>query len=425
MRKSSKRNIHLYFGKEVNILYHLISLFFIVGYGLDLVFNFRILPKGLVIADIIALAIITVAYVLSLKGTIEKTTSAIVIIYSSTIILILAYFYLLITEQFSWHIILQDFITIPPLIFSMGFIVNKRNMLALGTIFVVAYPLVMYFSPSKQLHNSALFVAVMIFGAMIAMLIFIRSLENSIAENEKIREEISRKNKELLELNNQRTKLFSVIAHDLRNPIGSALNISSFLLEDEHPPDEQKELAGLIYKQNKKAYELLESLLNWAKNEQGFTGLQQENISLKEIANNAIIIFEENIKRKELKVKNIISQNIKITADKVLLETIFRNLISNAIKFSFQGGEIIISAKEEGNFVTFSIKDSGTGIHPETLANLFTARSVAPSRGTKEEMGAGIGLKLTKDLVEKNGGKIWAESKVGEGSTFYVKIPVG
>jgi len=423
MTKEKKRNIHLYFSKEVNILYHLVSIFFIIGYGLDLTFNFRTLPHGLIISDFFALLIILIAYGLGISKRITRTVSSGIIIYSSTIILIASYLYLITINQFSIKVILQDFVTIPPLIFAMGFIVNKRNMIALGVLFMIFYPSLMLLSNSEQLKNSALFVGVMIFGFTLAMLILIRSIESTIDENEKINKEIKNKNKELDALNKERVKLLSVIAHDLRNPIGGALNIGSFLLEENHSREEQKELIVLMTQQNKKAYELLENLLNWAKNEQGFLGLKQEETNLHEIANNAMEIFAENINAKNLKIINNIPPNLKIKSDKILLETIFRNLLSNAIKFSYESSEIIIGSRENKNSITFFVKDYGMGIKKELLESLFSNEPITSTKGTLEEKGTGIGLKLTKDLVEKNKGKIWVESKLAEGATFYVTLP--
>ena len=415
--------IHRSLIKEQKLLFNLIALFFVLGYTLDLVLNFETLPKTLISGDIFALTIIVFSYLLFYFDSISFRTSFLIIVYSSVSILIASYFYLLLHHRFGINIILQDFVTIPVLIFSMGFIVNKRNMLFLGAIYMFGYPILMYFSGQPQLQQSALFMAVMILGATIGTTIFINSLEKSLETNEEYSQKIRAQKERLEKLNNERIRLLSIIAHDLRNPIGNIMNVVNFLLEEETTEAEKEKLLDIINKQNRKTYELLENLLLWSRSEQQLITPKFEKLNLREILQSVLSFFTESFRVKRIREFNTVNEKLFVHADKNMLEAILRNLLSNALKFSEDGSKIEIEAHEKGDNVVLAIRDYGIGMDEKTATRLFDSDFSDTRPGTKYESGAGFGMKLVKDLVRKNKGKIRVESTPGEGTVFYVTLP--
>lgn len=240
--------------------------------------------------------------------------------------------------------------------------------------------------------------------------------------------ELKTLNKELKALNTHKEKLLSVVGHDLKNPIANALKLSELALMDSLGTTKE-ELVEYVHKMHTglgSAYELLEDLLNWAKsqfNSVDFNPVRIENLNM---------VLERGMKRAapsaEAKgIKLIVSADEKIClmADKDMLDTILRNLISNAIKFTSEGGTITLAARTEMNAVYFAVTDTGRGVSPEIAMQLFDKGFSHTTYGTAGEKGTGLGLDLCRDFVEKHGGKIWVESKEGEGSAFYFTIPSG
>jgi len=241
-----------------------------------------------------------------------------------------------------------------------------------------------------------------------------------------LNKEITSQRDELELLNQTKDKFFSIIAHDLRGPIG---NLNSFLTlltdEDEELSQNQRvEYLAVLKKSSKNTYDLLSNLLAWAssqKNEIAF--LPTKNL-LFEIVQSNIDLFLSTAANKKIIFQNEVPKEICAFFDKDMVHTIFRNLLNNAIKYSFRSGTIIISAKEAGRFVEISIRDFGVGMAQATIENLFRFDGNKVSvKGTSGEKGSGLGLILCREFIEKNGGRIWAESIIGKGSEFKFMLP--
>lgn len=235
---------------------------------------------------------------------------------------------------------------------------------------------------------------------------------------------------ELKESNATKDKFFSIIAHDLRGPIGTSKQLMNMILESfEEMSDEEKyELMIEIQKTINNTYELLEQLLSWSLSQRGVIPFEPDNINLSFLSENVISLLKSNADNKQIKLIYDISNNMMVYADVNMLTTIIRNLVSNAIKFTPSGGEIVISARQfekEPNFVYISVKDSGVGISEENQSKLFKIDKSFTTLGTHQERGTGLGLILVKEFVEKHGGKIWVESELGKGSVFSFTLPKG
>lgn len=234
-------------------------------------------------------------------------------------------------------------------------------------------------------------------------------------------------NEELKVLVNEKDKLFSIIAHDLRSPFTGLIGYSELLADnsDNLSEVEKKEFAGNLYKLSINLYDLVSKLLHWAQFQSGKMKYIPEKIKLKELIEELIKNFEGNLKMKRIDVSILIDGEHYIYADRNMLVILFNNLISNAIKFSNIKGVIIITSKYllENKRVIVSVKDNGIGIPSSQLSSMFQTKRTTLTYGTNKESGTGIGLILCKDIVEKNFGSISVESREGYGSTFIVELP--
>jgi len=229
----------------------------------------------------------------------------------------------------------------------------------------------------------------------------------------------------LKEINDTKDKFFSIIAHDLKNPFNGILGFSNILKEEAGEMDVStiQEYADMINRAALQVYRLLDNLLSWARIQRDQMPYNPTTCALKEIAAEVIELLNENANRKKITVNNLIPDEIRVPADGDMLNTIFRNLISNAIKFTPASGKVELKATEDDKQVEVSVKDNGKGMNKENQAMLFKIDANYSTRGTDEEEGTGLGLILCKEFVEKHGGKISVESELDRGSVFKFSLP--
>ena len=232
-------------------------------------------------------------------------------------------------------------------------------------------------------------------------------------------------NKELVESNNTKDKLFSIIAHDLRGPFNSILGFSDLLFENlqEFEIAETKELLGIINASAKNTLVLLDNLLNWAKSQTGQINFKPEKVVLSPIIQEVFELSNSSAQNKNIVLNYIQSEEIVVLADSNMIKTVLRNLISNAIKFTNSNGKIDVYALQNDKFIEIAVSDNGVGMNEETRNKLFSIETNETTLGTANEKGSGLGLLLCKEFVEKHGGKIWIESEEGKGSIFYFTLP--
>ncbi len=231
---------------------------------------------------------------------------------------------------------------------------------------------------------------------------------------------------ELKRSNVAKDNFFSIIAHDLRNPFHTILGASELLANysSEMNQEEIRQTAENIYRAASNVYNLLVNLLEWSRFQTGKLEVKKSQFNLCEIVNQVIELYSEQIERKKLNVYKNCDQTCDVFADKYMIESVVRNLISNAIKFTPTGRSIEINCQNlNDNFTEFSVKDYGVGIPREIQQKLFQLDAQISTRGTDEEKGTGLGLVLCKDFIDKNGGTISFESEIGKGSIFIVTIP--
>ncbi len=239
------------------------------------------------------------------------------------------------------------------------------------------------------------------------------------------RDRLEKTTHNLQELNALKDKLFSVIGHDLRSPLGSIKFSLEMLSAGAIEPGSEifNDTLGSLVKSTDEVFSLLENLLGWAKSQSGNLFIQPENFTVKDMVNSIYLLNKGNINIKEIEFKNNIAEEIKVFADLNTIKTVIRNLVSNAIKFTPDKGTITLSTEKEGDKLIIKVRDSGVGIDEENIPKLFNSSEHLSTYGTNREPGSGLGLVLCHDFVIKNEGKIWVESELGKGTTFLVELP--
>ena len=226
----------------------------------------------------------------------------------------------------------------------------------------------------------------------------------------------------LKSLNQLKDKLFSIISHDLRSPLNTLMGIVTMSSEGQITEAELKSFMPEISKNLGYTSGLVDNLLYWSKSQLSGETIHPTDFDIHDTAEHVVELFQKIASEKELRIINSIHQFTVIHADENMIQAVFRNLVSNAIKFSKHGGEICITASAEPGFTSVCIRDTGVGIKEEDLSKLFAVETFT-TRGTDDEKGTGLGLLLCKDFIEKNNGTIWVESVFGQGSKFCFKLP--
>lgn len=236
--------------------------------------------------------------------------------------------------------------------------------------------------------------------------------------------EIKAQKQNLEKLNQSKDKLFSVISHDLRSPLNSLYGLLVLLQEERLSQNEIQQILPEITQQLYHSQHLLDNLLVWAKSQMQGLGPHPQKVNLQEVTEETIQLLQSSAEYKGIQLKNDIHGTVEVFTDQDMIKLVLRNLVANAIKFTPTGGEVMISAKvESAGFVQVEVSDTGVGIGEEEQRKLFK-ETIYSTRGTQGEKGTGLGLLLSKDFVESNGGAIWVRSTKGMGSTFIFTVPV-
>jgi len=235
--------------------------------------------------------------------------------------------------------------------------------------------------------------------------------------------DLEKQRDELKNLNATKDKLFSIIAHDLKNPFNTILGFTELVNSnfDIYDKEKLREINNTLYGTATHIYKLLENLLNWSRTQTGTIKYIPEEINLKNMVNDIKILLLSTAKEKNLDIIIKIDDSLVVKADKNMLHTILRNLVTNAIKFTDNGTVTILAQKTNGE-IKISIIDTGIGMDNEVLENLFEANKVKSRTGTKGESGTGLGLIICKEFILKHHGKIWATSQPGKGTSMYITL---
>ncbi|RFM25997.1 sensor histidine kinase [Deminuibacter soli] len=235
--------------------------------------------------------------------------------------------------------------------------------------------------------------------------------------------ELEKQNQQLQQLNQSKEKLLTIIAHDMRSPIAALQSSLELLHEELITQSEFEEIAGQLGTQVESLQEGLTNMLHWSKTQMNGIRATPADFPLAVLVNQKVELFKQAIDQKQLQVQVQVSECLQLHADRNHCKLILRNLLSNAIKFSYPGGRLSITAAEEENMVQVSIADTGKGMPPEKMQQLFAGKDIASTSGTMNEIGTGIGLLLCREFVEKNGGSISVAPNQPSGTVFSFRLP--
>jgi signal transduction histidine kinase len=268
----------------------------------------------------------------------------------------------------------------------------------------------------------------LIFGLVITLGLLYRLYSIKRNSNRKLKssyEQIAEQKEELEQLNGTKDKLLSIIAHDLRGPVGVTKNMLYQLIKDPDvfTPEEQSQIMEELFLVSEKTHDLLENLLSWANNQRGLK-ISKDSISVRKLIETNVEQQEIFARKKGVKLYSQVSADYNVFCDINMINLVIRNLISNAIKFTPAKGTITITGYKTDNFYKVVIQDNGVGMPPEVMNRIFDSKDFYTSYGTNREKGSGLGLKLCKEFVEKNGGQITVDSDQGRGTTFAFTLEI-
>ena len=286
---------------------------------------------------------------------------------------------------------------------------KRQNLViavTLGTLFVLFGIMILIFYSRNRLKTANLNVEL--------------AYKELIVSNEQIRQQ----SKHIEELNNQKDKLFAIIAHDLRGPLKNLKSILNLLDADKLSKEKFQAALPLLIRGVSHTIDLVENLLYWSKSQLKGTTISGSNFDIHELIQNQIELFEKQANDKQIVITNEAPSNTFAFADKSMIDLVLRNLVANAIKFCYPEGIIAITAKRIPNYIEISVCDEGVGIEAENIDKIFQSKERFTTLGTNKEIGTGLGLLLCKEFIERNNGQIGVESKSGKGSKFWFTLPI-
>lgn len=253
-----------------------------------------------------------------------------------------------------------------------------------------------------------------------------KELSLEIAERKRIEASLCKSEEELQQSNASKDKFFSIIAHDLKNPINISIGFSQLLLKKYKSINDEKKLSFIeaIHKASYSIYNLLENLLEWSLAQTKGLKKQPRNLKLDELLLQNIELAKTLAMKKNISIEKSLSENLSVFCDKHMIDTVFRNLLNNAVKFTPQNGSITVKTSKENNCACIEIIDTGVGIDVEKINDLFSLDKSVSTKGTDGESGTGLGLVLCKEFVEDNNGNISISSKFKEGTCIKVYLPL-
>lgn len=236
---------------------------------------------------------------------------------------------------------------------------------------------------------------------------------------------LQNREEELEEINQTKDKLFSIIAHDLRGPIGALLEVLNMMKSGDIAISEFRDFVPKLIKDVDHISFTLNNLLSWGQTQMNGATTNSTTVELNILVENNINLLSETAKNKSIVLVNEMPERLHIFSDPDQIDIVIRNIISNALKFTPKGGVITVDAQVKYQFIEVTIKDTGIGMSDEALNKIFTPNTTYTTFGTNNEKGTGLGISLCKEMLENNGGNLWAKSKIGKGTSFYFTIPKG
>ncbi len=464
--KSKILDLNSYLENGAIIIYYTFATISCLGYLLDIL-NFRKTSEIMLYDNLVTIVITIISYVLYLIKKLNLKASFGILLYAALANVLIDTF----SDPFAQDRIfffLRDSFFILILITLSSLLIKKIHAILIAFIYAITVIILAKITQSAFLQESLFIIILFVSVYALVIYYFVNILEHSIQEletdkqiildkNETVNEtntfleerqqlieeqsevltaqtaalkmqseQLKLKNSELELLNKTKDKFFSILAHDLKNPLHVIMGFADLLEQRFHELDDVKKLKFIkvLNTTSKKTSELLTDLLKWGKSQTNMLSFEPKNAILGNLIEKNIDLLIENCLAKKITVIKEIQPDCMVFVDIDMIETVVRNLFSNAIKFTPKGGEIHISCAKQGNVTEVQFTDNGIGMDDETLKNLFKLDKSNSRTGTAGETGTGLGLLLCQDFVEKNGGRIWATGKADKGSIFTFTVPV-
>lgn len=341
-------------------------------------------------------------------------------LYSQTVIFLIHAVFYFIPAWFIFEIdlksLLKSFLGICYLLLTILYMLHAIQIAS-------GFKFIFFISGNTLFHLMPIATFCMVLISGFSMLLL--AIEKSNLELLKSKADIQQKNDELLNLSASKDRFFSIVAHDLKSPFQGLIGYSQLLCTDyDSLPDEERlELSKGIHELSLSTYKLLSNLLEWSSLQTGMMSYSPAEFQLDKELSSTVSLFKHSALNKNISLEYSFDRSICITADRNMLATIVRNLISNSIKFTNKGGKISIGVKENQDFIEIEVSDTGVGMEKEKIENLFKIGQKVSTKGTANEEGTGLGLLLCKTMVEKQNGTIWVESHPEMGTTFHFTLP--
>lgn len=273
-----------------------------------------------------------------------------------------------------------------------------------------------------------IFPAMAIFAAALVVFAFRQAhiLERELAGRKEAEREVVNQRDELAKLNSQKDRFFAIIAHDLKTPFNALLAYSDILSTEADHLDKRQvvDYSNMVHSAGVQAYKLLEDLLDWSRLQLDRMDFSPRAFEIRELVGTNLVRYQPVADRKKITLLGVSEFNEWVTADSAMVDTILRNLISNAIKFTRQNGSIHIAVAPKDEWLEITVSDNGIGMSQEKVSDLFDLGKKVSTNGTEGEFGTGLGLQLCLELVERHKGAITVESEEGKGTAFHFTLPL-
>ena len=253
----------------------------------------------------------------------------------------------------------------------------------------------------------------------------VRGMVKDVTDLKSAEADLKKLNSELTKSNAEKNKFFSILAHDLKSPFFGFLGLTQDIAKNANniSPQDLTQIGRTMHQSADNLFKLLQNLLEWAQLQSGHISLELKNISLTDLINQNVETMKDRCVQKGISIINLVTSPVNSYADKKMINSVLLNLLTNAVKFTKRNGTITIdSLPTENEMIQISIRDTGVGISPNMINKLFQVGEKTGRKGTDGELSTGLGLLLSKEFIDKNGGKIWVESKEGVGSIFYFTL---
>ena len=373
-----------------------------------------------VVIDIVNLGVILLGYALYKNSIISKKAMMVNTVYSLVVALGVTLIASIGDPNFKFEpFFLTTEMLLILLIFAIGLFVHLESILII-TVFNVLFIIVSSLTSGKDFPvEKFIFYAVVVIGAGITAYFGQKAVVNLYKKIKDANILVNVQNEELKAINHSKDQLLKIIGHDLKTPFHQLSGLVE-VLENVDTKEERKEFLELIKKSINKGSDLLENLLQWGDNSNNHINFNLENQKITPILERAFEFSNLNANTKEISLINKVDSDFSITVNDMMFETVLRNILANAIKFSHRGSDINVKSLSDNNKKTLVIIDKGVGIKPKKLEGLFNNSKLATTRGTENEIGSGFGLNIAKKLVEKQNGKLEIKSVFGEGTSIYL-----